>query len=372
VVCKLCIYKLGWDDFFENQFKSYKEQGLVPGRVVNKHKNQYGIYYSGGYIEANLAGKFRYKATQKKHFPSVGDWVAFQVVKEDNKAVIHGVLERKTSFARRAPISGGRKIKGGMIVGGRPEEQVIVSNIDTTFIVCGLDGNFNLRRIERYITLVYNSGSNPVIILNKMDICNDLSKAVDEIEAIAIGVPVHPISVIGKQNMDVFDQYLIPGNTIVFLGSSGVGKSTITNYLIGEGKQKIKTISTSNGKGRHTTTSAELLFHDSGAMIIDTPGLRELQLWGDEESIEETFEDIIKLAEGCRFSDCAHYKEPGCAVKQGVEDGVISRGRYDSYLKHLHEIRRVQKEHIREHRDINREASRKMHLQLGNSMKQGI
>ena len=338
------LSKLGWNEYLEEGFKEYRDKGLSPGRIVNQQKNKYVIYNNGKYIEGMLAGKFRYKAKYKKDFPTVGDWVAIQVPEGNDKAIIHGVLKRKTSFVRRAAISGGRKIRGGKIVGGTPEEQVIASNIDTAFIIMGLDDNFNIGRIERYITQVYNSGASPVIILNKMDICSDLNKYISEVEAVAIGLPIHPISVVKDKNMDVFNNYLKKGKTLVFLGSSGVGKSTITNYLLKGEIQKTKTISISSGKGRHTTTSSELLFHSSGAMIIDTPGLRELQLWGDESLLEDTFEDIIKLKDECKFNDCSHDSEPGCAIKQALEDGVITNERYNSYMTQLEELNRVSKE----------------------------
>ncbi|MTI71247.1 MAG: ribosome small subunit-dependent GTPase A [Firmicutes bacterium] len=338
------LNKLGWNKSFENEFEYYKEKGFIPDRVIGKHKNRYILYNNGEYIKAQLAGKFRYKATLKKDFPSVGDWVATKVIKKESKGIIHGVLERKTSFVRRLPISGGRKIKNGEIVGGSPEEQVIASNIDTAFIVSSLDGNFNIQRIERYITLVYNSGANPVIILNKMDLCDNVEKYIKELENIAMGLEIHPISVIKNKNMDIFNKYLLPGKTLVFIGSSGVGKSTITNYLLGEDKQRTKTISKASGKGRHTTTSTEMLFHSSGSMIIDTPGLKELQLWGDKEALKESFQDIIDLSNGCKFNDCRHDTEPGCAVKQAIKEGIITKKRFESYKKQLREIKKVSKE----------------------------
>lgn len=364
------LEKLGWDEFYKEKFKEYTSKELIPARVVAEHKNRYLLYYEEGEVNAQLAGKFRYKATVKKDFPTVGDWVAMQMVEQENKAVIHGVLPRKTSFVRKAPISGGRKIKNGQIVGGVPEEQVIASNIDIAFIVSDLDGNYNLQRIERYITLAYNSGANPVVILNKVDMCDNPAAYLEEVQRIAIGIPIHVISAEKSINMDIFENYLHFGSTVVFLGSSGVGKSTISNYLLGEIKQETKTVSQASGKGRHTTTSAELLFHNSGCMIIDTPGLRELQLWGDEEALEESFEDIVELISRCKFNDCRHETEPGCAILQAIDDGCISRERYTSYLKQLGELNRVNKGVRKSQRYQSRMAKLRMH-KVNNYTKRG-
>lgn len=340
---RLSLRKLGWNDYFEEQIIQFKGKNLVPCRVVNIQKSKYILYYRDEFIEGKLAGKFRYKAKSKKDFPSVGDWVMAQIIEIDNKALINEVLKRKTSFVRKAPISGGRKIKNGEIVGGTPEEQVIVSNIDTVFIVSGLDDNFNIKRIERYITLVYNSGAQPVIILNKIDLDKDIEKYINPIEDIALGIDIYPISVIENINMDIFEKYLVSGKTITFLGSSGVGKCTIINYIQGENQQRVKSVSVSNGKGRHTTTSTRLLFHDSGCMVIDTPGLRELQLWGDAEALEESFRDIYELTKLCKFKDCHHDTEPECAIKKALEDGKITGDRYESYKIHTNELNKASK-----------------------------
>lgn len=365
------LEELGWDNFYNEHFKEYEVKGLVKARVVLQQKNYYLLRYKEGVTKGKLAGKFRHKATLKKHFPSVGDWVVIKIVQGSNEAIIHGVLPRKTAFVRKMPISGGRKIRNGEIVGGLPEEQVIASNIDTAFIVCGLDGNFNLHRIERYITLVYNSGATPVVILNKMDLCDDVNEYIDKVKKIAIGVSVYPISVTKSKNLDIFNEYLLFGMTVVFLGSSGVGKSTITNYLIGEERQKTNTTSDSNGKGKHTTTSAELLFHSSGYMIIDTPGLRELQLWGDEEALDESFEDIVELIRHCRFNDCRHDTEPGCAIKQAIEEERISRERYQSYKKQLNELNRASKIAQNAQRYRDRVAKQRMHSGITKDFRRG-
>jgi ribosome biogenesis GTPase / thiamine phosphate phosphatase len=337
----MALRNYGWDEYFESYYKDYLEKGYLPARVTFRQKSYYLLITENGEIGGKLSGKFRYNATMKKHFPVVGDWVIIQVASDKIQATICGLLPRKTCFVRKLAISGGRKIKNGIIVGGSTEEQVIASNIDIAFIVCGLDGNFNLERIERYITLVFNSGARPVIILNKMDCCNCVNDYIRKVENIARDIAIHPISVIKNQGMDIFKQYLLSGKTIVFLGSSGVGKSTITNYLLEEEKQKTNSTSNSTGKGRHTTTSAEMIFHISGCMIIDTPGLRELQLWCGEEAIGESFEDIVKVVLRCKYKDCKHDKEPGCAVIQAIADGVITSERLESYQKQYNELQRL-------------------------------
>lgn len=338
------LEKLGWNNYFEEEFRVYFNKGLIAGRIVSQQKNNYLLHYEKGIIAAKLAGKFRYNVAYSKDLPAIGDWVAVQLIEGSTQGIIQGVLPRKNCFARKQPISGGRKIRNGIIVGGHIEEQVVASNIDTAFIVSGLDGNFNITRIERYITLAYNSGVNPVIILNKADACNNIDEYKTKVNDIAIGIPIFCISAISNIGMEVFKEYLSYGKTVVFFGSSGVGKSTIINYLLGEEKQKTGSVSSANGKGRHTTTSKELFYHDSGAMIIDTPGLRELQLWGDENGVEESFKDVASLAGNCKFKDCNHDKEPGCAIKQAIEDGIISQERFESYIKQLGEIKRLSKE----------------------------
>lgn len=338
----MSLDKLGWNDYFKEQFNSYEGKEYVPARVIMQQKNSYLLRSEYDTFDGRLSGRFVYKAKINKDFPAVGDWVAIKRI-DERTAMIHELLERENCFSRKMPISGGRKIRNGIIVGGSIEEQVVAANIDTAFIVSGLDDNFNIGRIERYLTLAYNSKVNPVIILNKMDLCENVSDYIERIHDIAKGVPIHCISVIKNIGMEIFDSYISIGKTVVFFGSSGVGKSTITNYLLGEERQKTNAVSDAHGKGRHTTTSKEMFFHDSGAMVIDTPGLRELQLWGNEDVLEETYEDITSIIKMCKFHDCSHQNEPGCAVKKAIEDGVISEERFERYKRQLMELQRLDK-----------------------------
>lgn len=335
------LNKLGFDNFFNTHFDKYKSEGYIPARVISQQKNNYLICYDNGIVNAKLSGKFYYTANLKKDFPTVGDWVAIKLIENDLQAIIHAVLPRKTAFVRKLPISGGRKIKNGIIVGGSSEEQVIASNVDIVFIVSGLDENFNLQRIERYITLAYNSGATPVIILNKMDCCEFLDEYIDKVRDITFGLAIHAVSALKNIGMDMFNQYLLPGKTVVFLGSSGVGKSTITNYLIGEEKQKTNSVSEVNNKGRHTTTSSQLIVHPDGSMIIDTPGLRELQLWGEQNALNQNFDDIISIVAQCKYRNCKHDKEPECAIKSALAEGKISYDRLNSYIKQAEELNRL-------------------------------
>lgn len=352
------LENMGWDNYFSGHFAQYLDKGFFPARVISQQKSSYILRAENGIVNGKLSGRYRYSAVSHKDYPVVGDWVAAQMIEGSSQAIIYALLPRRNGFARKLPISGGRKIRNGQIVGGLIEEQIVAANIDTTFIVSGLDNNFNLQRLERYITLSYNSGANPVILLNKADLCTDIPVYQKQVQDIAIGIAVHPISVIKGMGMHIFSEYMLPGKTVVFLGSSGVGKSTITNFLLGEDKQRVNATSSANGKGMHTTTSKELFIHESGCMIIDTPGLRELQLWGDESALEKSFSDIVALAEKCKYHDCHHDKEPGCAIRQAIADNIITQERFESYMKQYGELSRLSKEHRQFEINMNRKKKR--------------
>lgn len=309
---------LGWNSFFAKSFESHSQVGYTVGRVAQEHKNTYILYTEQGEISAEVTGKMRYLASSRQDFPAVGDWVAISVRDASKRATIHAVLPRKSKFSRK-------------IAGTKTDEQIVAANIDTVFLVSGLDRDFNRRRIERYLILVWDSGAHPVIILNKADLCDDIEERREEVEAIALGVPVIILSAAKNQGLNALTPYLSKRKTAALLGSSGVGKSTLTNQLIGKQVQVVGEVRQGDDRGRHTTTHRELLVLPSGGLLIDTPGMREVQIWAGEESLQETFADIETLAKQCRFHDCQHDTEPGCAVRQALEDGTLD---YQRFLNH--------------------------------------
>lgn len=316
------LSELGWDPLFEEAYQQYKSDGLAPAKVGREDRGMYLLLSAGGELTGEVSGRFRHEALSKHDYPAVGDWVVADVLRSEKKATIQAVLPRKSSFVRK-------------VAGDRTEGQVVAANVDTTFIVSGLDGgrNFNLRRMERYLALALESGTEAVAVLNKVDVCPDIESCVRQAESVAAGVPVHTMSALTGQGLDRLREYLSPGKTAVFLGPSGVGKSALVNALLGEERQVVNTQRKGDLQGRHTTTRRELIVLPGGGMVIDTPGMRELQMWGDEESVTQAFTDIEELAEQCRFRDCKHQGEPGCAVQEAVNQGALDAGRFDSYLR---------------------------------------
>lgn len=316
----------GWNGFFEAHFAPYRDRGLIPGRITIQHKDRYTLATEQGEVWGQVNGKFRFDAKGLQDFPSVGDWVASEISSNDQPAIIHHVLERKTKFSRK-------------VAGDRLDEQILATNIDIAFLVMGLDGDYNLRRMERYLTVAWESGVRPVIVLNKSDVCPNLEECTQEMLSIAHGVDIIVMNARRSEQIEPLRSLLIPGTTGVLLGSSGVGKSTITNALLGKEYLKVNDVRENDSRGRHTTPHRELFVLPDGGIIIDTPGLRELQLWGGDEGVHETFDDIEELALNCRFRDCKHEAEPNCAVKNAMEEGLLDSGRYESYLKLQKEIK---------------------------------
>ena len=312
--------KLGWDEFFEANGSILQQEDLRPARIIRQLKKVFWVHDGAGERKAVLAGKFYKKVKNVLELPVIGDWVGIKGRSGDDQVMIREVLPRRSQFVRKAVLENTRP-------------QVIATNIDTTFIMSGLDRDFNLRRIERYLSLTFESGSTPVVVLNKSDLRDNLEAWIEEVEAIALGVDVVAISAKSGQGIGQLSKYLKAGRTVALIGSSGVGKSTLVNVLMKTDIMEVRAVRENDQRGRHTTTHRELFLLPKGAMIIDTPGLRELQLWGNEETLHESFKDIEALADSCRFADCQHDQEPQCAVKAAVEKGDLDPARYESYLK---------------------------------------
>lgn len=320
------LIKLGWNPLLNQYFQQFRKQGLLPARIANEQKLLYLVYSEQGELRAEISGKFRHRTLSRSSFPKVGDWVVVTVRPEEGKATIHALLPRKNSFSRK-------------VAGENTEEQIVAANIDTVFIVSGLDGDFNLPRIERYLTLTWDSGTRPVIVLNKTDICSEVEERIEEVKLVAFGIPIHPICAKKGDGLPQLREYLGKGKTVVLLGSSGVGKSTIINSLLGVERQSVRSVRNTDSHGRHTTSDRELIILPSGGMIIDNPGMRELQMWVDGEDPQENFKDIEELASRCRFRDCMHQGEPDCAIQDALKEGTLERKRFRSYLKLKKELR---------------------------------
>jgi ribosome biogenesis GTPase len=307
------------DSLLQNQ-PDNNDQTQIPGRVIGGRRNSFLVKHAHGETLATIAGSlFNDPNTD---YPAVGDWVLLR------DSVIIEVLPRINALARQA--AGGRNRRSNAILSS---DQVIATNLDTTFIVCGLDRDFNLRRIERYLTLVYNCGINPVVILTKADLHQTPESFVSEVATVALGVPTHLVSANDNQSLDPLEEYLSPGKTVALLGSSGSGKSTLINRLYGEEIRATNSISKRVGKGRHTTTTRDLIVLPSGGMVIDNPGIREIAFGVDHSLVESAFPDIEDLSTLCKFPDCSHTHEPGCMVLEAVFTGKLSRERLTSFLK---------------------------------------
>lgn len=317
---RLTLDDLGWTARFAEGFEALAAPGLEPARVSLEHTHIYRVLTPGGERLARVAGRLRHAATGRADFPAVGDWVALETPASGGDARIRAVLPRVSRFSRRA-------------AGNPTEEQIVAANIDVVFLVSGLDGDFNLRRIERYLVTAWESGATPVILLNKADLVEDAEAFADEVASLAQGVPVHAISATRLASIDRVRGYLGRGRTAALLGSSGVGKSSIANALLGEARLRTHDVRESDSRGRHTTTGRQLVLIPGGGILIDTPGMRELQLWETGEAAAGAFADIDALAEECRFRDCRHATEPGCAVLAAVAAGMLPDARLESFRK---------------------------------------
>jgi ribosome biogenesis GTPase / thiamine phosphate phosphatase len=315
----LNLYDLGWDDGFAAALEPY--DNCIPGRVSAQHRGEYDVLAEAGELRAQVSGRLRHEASSGADLPAVGDWVALR------DQTIHGVLPRRSAFLRKVAWS-------------QTEAQVLAANVDTVFVLTGLDDDFSPRRIERYLTLAWESGATPALVLTKADLCLDPSALLLEAEQVALGVATHVVSNVTGEGLDELAPYLAPAKTVALLGSSGVGKSSLANRLLGGEVQATKELA-GDGTGRHTTTARELFRLPGGALLVDTPGLREIQLWSADEGIQDAFADVDELAAGCRFNDCAHMREPGCAVQAAIDEGRLPRERLQSYRALQRELKRL-------------------------------
>jgi ribosome biogenesis GTPase len=314
------LKELGWNDTLQKEYDCCEEK-LTVGRIAVEYKNMYKVYCEKGEFLASVPGKLMYSARGREDYPAVGDWVLLDNISEaGGRATIKYIFNRKSKFARK-------------IAGNTFDEQIVAVNIDILFICMSLNQNYNLRRLERYVIMGWDSGARPVILLTKTDLCDDIEVKLEEVENTAPGVEVLCLSSYTGQGVDELKALIKPGNTVAFLGSSGVGKSTLINTLMGEEVLDTQEVSSCGDRGRHTTTHRELMLRPDGSVVIDTPGMRELHLLDAGESVDTAFEDIDILAANCKFSDCSHSGEPGCAVQAAIEEGTLEQSRFTSYLK---------------------------------------
>ena len=314
----------GWNSYFEAFWRDGDWENEVPGRVIAQQRKFWRVAGDFGECWAEASGKLRLAADEGADWPAVGDWVAAEVHGVGTTAVIQEVLPRRSKFVRKSP-------------GKKMEEQVIAANVDTALLVSALDGDFNPRRVERYLAQCWESGAKPVIVLNKADACEDAQAKAAEMERVAVGTAVCVVSAKTGEGFHQLEEFLGPGHTLVLLGSSGVGKSTIANRLLGQAVQEVQPVRESDSRGRHTTTSRELFILPGGALLMDTPGLREMQLWDAEDGVAQVFAEIDALAAQCRFGDCRHEGEPGCAVKAALDAGTLDPGRLENRRKLIRE-----------------------------------
>jgi ribosome biogenesis GTPase len=350
------LNKLGWNAFFEKHLRDADQQYSGVGRISCENKSSYKLFCEYGELTATISGKLRNNSSNREDFPAVGDWVVFEKVDNENKAVIHHVLPRKSKFSRK-------------IAGNTTQEQILAANIDIIFIVSSLNYDFNPRRIERYLTMVWNSGANPVIILTKSDLCNNPDEMLVQIESVAFGTRIHVISNILNQGIDILRQYFSTGNTVALIGSSGVGKSTLINKLIGEDLLVTGELRSNIDKGKHTTTNRQMYVLPEGGLIIDSPGMRELQLWDVDNGLSQYFDDIENIAQNCCYSDCKHDSEPRCAVKEAISKGLLDKVRLESYVKMKSELDYLSKRQNQKASQIERDKWKNIHKQIKNLKK---
>lgn len=318
------VTTLGFSSYFKEQMTAFMEESklknCVPARVVLEHKHSYRVLAEEGEWLATVAGHFAYTSFSRVDFPAVGDWVLVEKMPGEERAIIHKLFARKSVFSRK-------------VAGKEITEQIVASNVDIVLLVMSLNADFNIRRLERYLVAAWDSGAKPVIVLTKADLCSDVVQYVNEVEAIAFGVDIFVTSALSGEGLADIRALFTEGVTGALLGSSGAGKSTLTNALVEDELMRVSGIREDDAKGRHTTTHRELVVLPSGGCLIDTPGMRELQLWDQGDSLSSSFKDIEEFATLCRYRDCSHQNEPQCAVQQAIYDGELEESRLQSYFK---------------------------------------